>query len=82
MLTDFRRLDVREPLRRAVEYLMTGGQQDFPVMDGEEVWLRTAAAAHAAGLAGSGGRSTAPCARPPLPASAATVGAPPNVPLR
>jgi Zn-dependent protease len=35
MLTDFRRLDVREPLRRAVEYLMTGSQQDFPVLDGE-----------------------------------------------
>ena len=37
MLTDFRRLDARDPLRRAVEYLMTGGQQDFPVMDGEEL---------------------------------------------
>ncbi len=37
MLTDFRRLDVHEPLRRAVEYLMTGSQQDFPVMNGEEL---------------------------------------------
>jgi Zn-dependent protease len=35
MLTDFRRLDVRDPLRRAVEYLMTGSQQDFPVMNGD-----------------------------------------------
>jgi len=34
MLTDFRHLDVREPLRRAVEYLMTGSQQDFPVLEG------------------------------------------------
>jgi Zn-dependent protease len=34
MLTDFRHLDVHEPLRRAVEYLMTGSQQDFPVLEG------------------------------------------------
>jgi CBS domain-containing protein len=33
MLTDFRRLEAREPLRRAVEYLMTGSQQDFPVLE-------------------------------------------------
>ncbi len=37
MLTDFRTLDAREPLRRAVEHLMTGGQQDFPVLNGEEL---------------------------------------------
>ena len=37
MLTDFRRLDLREPLRRAVEYLMTGSQQDFPVLDGDRL---------------------------------------------
>jgi len=35
MLTDFHRLDVRDPLRRAADYLMTGSQQDFPVVDGE-----------------------------------------------
>ncbi len=38
MLTDFRYLDAREPLRRAVEYLMTGSQQDFPVL--EDAMLR------------------------------------------
>jgi len=37
MLTDFRHLEVGEPLRRAVEYLMTGSQQDFPVLDGGEL---------------------------------------------
>jgi Zn-dependent protease len=37
MLTDFRHLDVHEPLRRAVEYLMTGSQQDFPVLEGAEL---------------------------------------------
>ena len=34
MLTDFRHLGVHEPLRRAVGYLMTGSQQDFPVLEG------------------------------------------------
>ena len=34
MLTDFRSLDAQEPLRRAVEHLMTGSQQDFPVLEG------------------------------------------------
>ena len=34
MLTDFRHLEAGEPLRRAVEYLMTGSQQDFPVLEG------------------------------------------------
>jgi Zn-dependent protease len=37
MLTDFRRLDVRDPLRRAVEHLMTGSQQAFPVLEGDEL---------------------------------------------
>lgn len=36
MLTDFHRLDVSDPLRRAADYLMTGSQQDFPVVDGDE----------------------------------------------
>jgi Zn-dependent protease/predicted transcriptional regulator len=34
MVTDFRALDAREPLQRAVDYLMAGSQQDFPVLDG------------------------------------------------
>jgi Zn-dependent protease len=37
MLTDFRSLEVHEPLRRAVEHLMTGSQQDFPVLEGDEL---------------------------------------------
>ncbi len=37
MLTDFHTLDAREPLRRAVEYLMTGSQTEFPVLDGGEL---------------------------------------------
>jgi Zn-dependent protease/predicted transcriptional regulator len=34
MVTDFHALDVRDPLQRAVELLMAGSQQDFPVLDG------------------------------------------------
>ena len=34
MVTDFHALDLRDPLKRAVELLMSGSQQDFPVMDG------------------------------------------------
>jgi Zn-dependent protease/predicted transcriptional regulator len=34
MVTDFQALDVRDPLKRAVDILMAGSQQDFPVMDG------------------------------------------------
>jgi len=34
MLTDFHALNVRDPLQRAVDYLMAGSQQDFPVVDG------------------------------------------------
>ncbi len=34
MITEFRTLDAREPLQRAVDYLMAGSQQDFPVIDG------------------------------------------------
>lgn len=33
MVTEFHTLDVRDPLRRAVDYLMAGAQQDFPVME-------------------------------------------------
>jgi Zn-dependent protease/predicted transcriptional regulator len=33
MVTDFRVLDVRDPLQRAVEFLLAGSQQDFPVLD-------------------------------------------------
>jgi Zn-dependent protease/predicted transcriptional regulator len=36
MLTEFERLDVKDPLRRAADALMAGSQQDFPVVDGEE----------------------------------------------
>ncbi len=34
MLTDFRVLDVTDPLQRAVDYLIAGSQQDFPVLEG------------------------------------------------
>ena len=34
MMTRFDVLDAREPLRRAVDQLMAGGQQDFPVVEG------------------------------------------------
>jgi Zn-dependent protease len=34
MLTEFHALDARDPLRRAVDHLMAGSQQDFPVLDG------------------------------------------------
>ena len=33
MVTDFKALDAREPLQHAVDYLMAGSQQDFPVLD-------------------------------------------------
>ncbi|HET7224962.1 MAG TPA: site-2 protease family protein [Candidatus Eisenbacteria bacterium] len=33
MQTDFHALEAGEPLQRAVDYLMAGSQQDFPVMD-------------------------------------------------
>jgi predicted transcriptional regulator len=34
MLTHFFSLDAREPLQHAVDYLMAGSQQDFPVLEG------------------------------------------------
>jgi len=37
MITDFRTLSVGDPLARAVELLLSGAQQDFPVMDGSTV---------------------------------------------
>jgi Zn-dependent protease len=33
MVTDYHALDVRDPLQRAVDLLMSGDQQDFPVLD-------------------------------------------------
>jgi Zn-dependent protease/predicted transcriptional regulator len=33
MVTDYRFLDPRDPLQRAVDFLMSGNQQDFPVLD-------------------------------------------------
>jgi Zn-dependent protease len=33
MVTELRVLDVHDPLQRAVDYLMAGAQQDFPVLD-------------------------------------------------
>jgi len=33
MVTDFATLDVRDPLQRAVDLLMSGSQQDFPVLE-------------------------------------------------
>ncbi len=37
MLTDFHWLGQGDPLRRAVEFLMAGSQQDFPVLDGQRL---------------------------------------------
>lgn len=37
MLTRFRVLAAADPLRRAVEELLAGSQQDFPVLDGDQV---------------------------------------------
>jgi Zn-dependent protease len=37
MLTDFRSLEAQESLRRAVGFLMSGSQQDFPVLDDGEL---------------------------------------------
>lgn len=37
MLTDFHALASHEPLQRAVDYLMAGSQQDFPVLDGDRL---------------------------------------------
>jgi Zn-dependent protease/CBS domain-containing protein len=34
MITEFDTLDVSDPLQRAVDLLMTGSQQDFPVVEG------------------------------------------------
>ena len=34
-VTDFHALAVHDPLQRAVDHLMTGDQQEFPVMDGD-----------------------------------------------
>jgi Zn-dependent protease/predicted transcriptional regulator len=34
MVTDFHALDAHDRLQRAVEYLMAGAQQDFPVLEG------------------------------------------------
>ena len=36
MLTEFHRLDVNDPLRRAADHLMAGSQQDFPVVAGDQ----------------------------------------------
>jgi Zn-dependent protease len=37
MMTDFRTLSPREPLARAVDLVLSGSQQDFPVVDGGRV---------------------------------------------
>lgn len=37
MLTDFRTLSARDSLARAVELLLAGSQQDFPVVEGDRV---------------------------------------------
>jgi Zn-dependent protease len=35
MITEFEALDVSDPLQRAVDLLMSGSQQDFPVLEGD-----------------------------------------------
>jgi predicted transcriptional regulator len=37
MLTDFRVLDARDPLNRAVDLILAGWQQDFPVVDNGDI---------------------------------------------
>jgi Zn-dependent protease/CBS domain-containing protein len=37
LITDFRALSPRDPLAHAVEFLLSGSQQDFPVLDGDTV---------------------------------------------
>jgi CBS-domain-containing membrane protein len=37
MITDFRTLKPDDPLSRAVDHLMAGFQQDFPVLEGERL---------------------------------------------
>jgi len=37
MLKEFHHLTVHDPLRRAAEHLMRGSQQDFPVLDGDQL---------------------------------------------
>ena len=37
MITEFHWLDIADPLRRAVEFLMAGSQQDFPVLRGDRL---------------------------------------------
>lgn len=37
MITDFKALSVDDPLLKAVELILTGSQQDFPVLEGEAV---------------------------------------------
>lgn len=37
MLRDFRALSASDPLDRAIELVLAGSQQDFPVVDGDEV---------------------------------------------
>ena len=34
-VTDFHALDVGDPLQRAIDHLMAGDQQEFPVLDGD-----------------------------------------------
>ena len=36
MITEFEVLDVHDPLQRAVDLLVSGTQQDFPVLDGDQ----------------------------------------------
>ena len=37
MLTDFRSLDAGDTLRKAVDLILSGSQEDFPVLDGSRV---------------------------------------------
>jgi Zn-dependent protease/predicted transcriptional regulator len=57
MITDFRTLRPDDPLSRAIEYVVAGFQQDFPVVDGERVIGILTKKDFAAGLAERGPES-------------------------
>jgi Zn-dependent protease/predicted transcriptional regulator len=57
MITDFRTLRPEDPLSRAIEYVVAGFQEDFPVVDGERLTGILTKKDFAAGLAERGPES-------------------------